>query len=245
MPWGENSPRTRCGESKLLFEKMYSGLMDAVLIIDSETKTISNCNPASEQVFGYQCDEILQRRPDILFADQRKWDLQAGALNSKDPRRLAKPYYEAEMLRKDGSGFFAEYSLLPLEDEFGLINSWVMIVRDITERKNAEETLRISQERYMLAMQGANDGLWDWNLETDEAHFSSRWKAMLGYQIDEISESPDEWLTRIHTIDRPRVDIAIDAHLKGASPHLMIEYRIRHKDGSLPLDALPRPRRAR
>jgi diguanylate cyclase (GGDEF)-like protein/PAS domain S-box-containing protein len=121
---------------------------------------------------------------------------------------------------------------VPLENDCAQVVRWVMIVRDITTRKHAEETLRISQERYILAMQGANDGLWDWNLETNELHYSPRWKSMLGYQAAEIGNSSAEWLDRVHIHDRSRLDIAIDAHLKGASPHLMIEYRILHKDGT-------------
>ena len=61
--------------------------------------------------------------------------------------------------------------------------------------KHAVEDLHDSEERYALAMQGANDGLWDWNLITNEVHWSVRWKAMLGYDDSAIGTSPDEWFT--------------------------------------------------
>src|SRR5579885_266489 len=64
--------------------------------------------------------------------------------------------------------------------------------------KRAEEALRESEQRYALAAQGANDGLWDWNLATNSVYYSPRWKAMLGYQEAEIGENPEEWLGRIH-----------------------------------------------
>ena len=67
--------------------------------------------------------------------------------------------------------------------------------------KWAVEDLRESEERYALAARGANDGLWDWNLASNEVYWSPRWKAMLGYDEAEIGVSPDEWFTRVHPED--------------------------------------------
>lgn len=97
--------------------------------------------------------------------------------------------------------------------------------------KNAQEALRESEERYALAARGANDGLWDWNLLTGAVYFSPRWKAMLGFQEDEIEDRLEEWLHRIHDADRERVQQEIDAHQKGLTPHFESEHRLLHKDG--------------
>jgi diguanylate cyclase (GGDEF)-like protein/PAS domain S-box-containing protein len=98
--------------------------------------------------------------------------------------------------------------------------------------KRAVEDLRDSEERYALAMRGANDGLWDWNLVTNEVHWSSRWKAMLGHEEEGIGVSPDEWLTRVHPEDIDRVKAALDAHLEDTSTHYESEHRILHRDGT-------------
>src|SRR2546430_14454678 len=82
--------------------------------------------------------------------------------------------------------------------------------------KRAQEGLRESEERYALAARGANDGLWDWNLEANTVYFSPRWKTMLGYEPGEIGDKPEEWLSRIHDADRDRVNQEIAAHQKGA-----------------------------
>ncbi|HIJ74764.1 MAG TPA: EAL domain-containing protein, partial [Candidatus Hydrogenedentes bacterium] len=103
---------------------------------------------------------------------------------------------------------------------------------DIRERERAEEALRESEERYALAVEGAHDGLWDWNLRTNEIYFSPRWKSMLGYDDAEVRREPEDWLSKVHPEDRPLVLASLDAHLKGTSAHFESEYRIRHKDES-------------
>jgi diguanylate cyclase (GGDEF)-like protein/PAS domain S-box-containing protein len=105
-------------------------------------------------------------------------------------------------------------------------------IRTQAALKTAEEALLVSEERYALAAQGANDGLWDWNLADNAIYFSPRWKIMLGYQETEIANRPEEWLDRIHVADRERVKDEIAAHQRGLTPHFESENRLLHKDGS-------------
>ena len=92
--------------------------------------------------------------------------------------------------------------------------------------------LEQSEERYALAMKGANDGLWDRNLETGEVYFSPRWKEMLGYDDDEMPNLHGEWQKRIHPDDYKRIMGETKDHLVGRSPFYSSEYRMRHRDGS-------------
>jgi len=106
------------------------------------------------------------------------------------------------------------------------------LVRAIDDRQQALESLAVSEERYRLVVGSANDGLWDWNLENNEIHFCSRWKAMLGCEENEIGNSVDEWFKRVHSEDAERVQTDIMAHLLGHSPHFQNEHRVRRRDGS-------------
>ena len=91
--------------------------------------------------------------------------------------------------------------------------------------------LRLAEERYALAVRGANDGLWDWNLQTDEIYYSPRWKAMLGYRETEIDSIPDAWFSRINEADGQRVRDELQAHFSGNTPYFESEFRMKHKDG--------------
>jgi diguanylate cyclase (GGDEF)-like protein/PAS domain S-box-containing protein len=98
--------------------------------------------------------------------------------------------------------------------------------------KWAVEGLRESEERYALAVRGANDGLWDWNLTTNEVYWSGRWKAMLGYDEEAIGASPEEWFTRVHPDDLGTVQAGLTAHLECPGGYYESEHRMLHKDGT-------------
>jgi len=91
--------------------------------------------------------------------------------------------------------------------------------------------LRLAEERYALAVRGANDGIWDWNLQSGEIYFSPRWKAMLGYEEAEISSRTDEWFGRVHVEDISHLKAQLDAHLADGAAHFESHHRIQHKDG--------------
>ena len=100
------------------------------------------------------------------------------------------------------------------------------------QRRQAEEELRRSQERFELAVRGSQDGLWDWDLRTGDVYFSPRWKSMLGYEDHEIAHRIEEWQQRLHPDESERVMAANLAHAQGDTPYYEYEYRLRHKDGS-------------
>jgi diguanylate cyclase (GGDEF)-like protein/PAS domain S-box-containing protein len=99
-------------------------------------------------------------------------------------------------------------------------------------KHSMEKKLRESEERYDLAARGANDGLWDWNLKKNEIYYSPRWKAMLGFKEEEIGNSPDEWLKRVHPNDEKRVRENLVSHINGSTPHFQYEYRIKHANAT-------------
>lgn len=103
---------------------------------------------------------------------------------------------------------------------------------DITERKHTEEALLASEERWHLAVQGSNDGIWDWNIPAGEIFFSARWKAMRGFADHEITNHIDEWRSRIHPDDLDHVLLSIDHYLAQQTSAFCEEYRVQRKDGS-------------
>ena len=106
-------------------------------------------------------------------------------------------------------------------------------LRYAIRHQHALRRLADSEERYALALAGANDGLWDWDLRTDDIYLSPRYRAMLGEHEDaRLGNKAHDWLERVHPEDRPQVEQAVRDHLAGVTEHYEAEYRMRALDGS-------------
>lgn len=100
------------------------------------------------------------------------------------------------------------------------------------EQQRIHSELRDSEDRWQLALYGANDGIWDWNIKTNAVFFSARWKEMLGYAEDELNNHFDEWLRRVHPDDLLSANQAIQDHLAKKTQFFRTEHRLLCKDGS-------------
>ncbi len=95
-----------------------------------------------------------------------------------------------------------------------------------------EKQLKESEERWHLALQGTNDGIWDWNCQTNEVFFSQRYKTMLGYNDEDIAPTVDSWTYLIHADDFEKVMSTVEKYWAGETSQYVAEHRVRCKDGS-------------
>ena len=105
--------------------------------------------------------------------------------------------------------------------------------QEMGDRQQIQETLRQSEERYQLTLESVNEGIWDWQVQTNTIYFSPQWKAMLGYQESEISNEFSSWEELIHSDDLHPILDSLGQYLKrGSNEPYSWEFRMRHKNGS-------------
>ncbi|MEY5047628.1 MAG: hypothetical protein RLZZ175_987 [Bacteroidota bacterium] len=105
------------------------------------------------------------------------------------------------------------------------------IAQNITDRKLADEKLRINEERWQFAIEGSGDGIWEWNPAEKKTFYSKRWLEMLGFSPDDFTDSDSEWSSRLHPDDIERTFAEISLNLSGETESFNHEYRFKNKKG--------------
>ncbi len=219
----------------LRLEKAVETMQIGVTVTDLDGRIVY-CNPADAAMHGYSSDELIGQHARIFALGPGEGVVPKGrrgtGMTVNELHGMSTWRREGVNIRKDGSEFPVHLMSDVVTDPDGNPIGMVTTCEDITVRRLAEQDLQESEARYALAIQGGNDGLWDWNLETDKVHYSQDWARYLGYGPYDLSDSPDEWLTRIHEEDIERVKEELALHRRGGSPRFHSEHRLRHKDGS-------------
>jgi PAS domain S-box-containing protein len=213
------------GSKALIYRDLVETSPDGIFV--AKSAKIVFVNPAGLQLSGASAEEQVVGRPLLDFFQTASHACIVERIERLLAGQRVQPS-EERMTRLDGSVIDVEVASAIIED--GKDASIQMIVRDITERKRAEQALRENEERLTLAFAGAQEGVWDWNLETDAVVYSPRWKEMLGFSADEIEPHVSAWERLVHPEDRPRADRANESVARGAGTY-EAEFRLRHKEG--------------
>jgi len=145
-------------------------------------------------------------------------------------KKVTRPITTLNGMAKAISEGGKKVSLIPEGDDevSELTDSFNAMINSITTR---ESSLKESEEQFSLAMQGANDGLWDWKIANGEIFFSPRWKSMLGYDVDELENRLEIWQGLVHPLDLEKLTPLLEDFISGKRDKYEVEFRMRHKDG--------------
>ena len=216
-----NNPQTQPAD-------LLNSIPDAILTYDTEHR-VTWMNLAAEDLYGFTAafakgKTLSEIQPDWLQVPLRDQILQAldrdGSWNG-----------EISNFSPAGREIVQDVSIAVTFDTNRNPTGSVAIHRDITTKKSAIDALAASDKDKTLNALGSTEGLWDWNLNTDEVYFSPRWKEMLGYSDEEITGDLGEWYMLVHPDDLSLLRHGINSYLKGQSEHLEAEYRARTRGG--------------
>ena len=199
------------------------------VVLVGQDGAIQGFNRAFQEMLGHDEGEL---RRISMFELSHPEDRQAAAeaFERMGRGRLPRVEMDKRYLRRTGEVVYARIRAAPVRDASGLFRFAVMMIEDVTEQRRAEEALRESEERLQRALEATSDGLWDWNVPSDQLFVSPRFLAMLGYAPGDITgEASLQAL--LHPDDRERDQQAFREALTGSAPAFRAEMRVRTKAG--------------
>lgn len=204
-------------------------VQDAVIVVDNENR-VTYLNPAAERQYGLTASETLGRALTEVY--QPRW------LRPEDEAAFAalhdKGYWRGENIhvKRTGEPLYVESSVSLLRDDSGAITGKLAIIRDSSERHQAEAALRQSEERFALATQAVGAVIYDWQIVPDRIERSRELINLLGFAPDEPGVATNLWYrTRLHPDDDVRARQVITDAIARHAPRFEDEHRVQHKDG--------------
>jgi len=199
------------------------------MIITDSHEVILRVNRAFTEITGYTEDEAKGHTPRLLSSGHQD----AAFYEAMHQTLEQTGAWQGEVWnrRKNGDVFPEWLTITAIQDGDGNTTHFVGTLADITSRKSMEQALKDSEERWKLALDGAEHGVWDWLIPTGEAHFSRQWKEMLGFSENEIADLASEWSSRVHPEDLSAAMAAIQDHIDGKTSCAVVETRLLCKDG--------------
>lgn len=212
---------------KQLSELLLDNVSDAIISTD-ENFRIKTWNKAAEKIYGLSLFEVKNRKTNEV--------LRYEFLNDSSEQSRKKLIEEGQWMgiviftRQDGRKVFLNASVSTLRDESNEAIGYMAVNRDITDMYHVKELLE-NEQRLNFALQGAGDGVWEYDFQTKAAYYSPVYKKMLGFSEEEFPNDADQWRGRIHPDDVARVeDIEKQYESRSIENHL-VEYRIKNKAG--------------
>jgi len=209
-------------------QRLVENLPDSVLVVD-ESGAILYEDPSVQRVTGYILrDDIEQNLFEHVHPSDRQTvrNIFTETSGSDDAGTVS-----AEFRYRRGDGSWIWLEARRSTQMATILGGYVVSMSEITATKEREERLEQTTTRLELAIQGANIGVWDWDMTTDEVEYNDQWAEMLGHTLDEIDPHLRAWETRVHPNDLDDVKAALDAHIRQRTEYYDTEHRMRTADG--------------
>ncbi len=219
-------------QAKECYDRLTDNADEAIFRVNATGGEVIYANTAAERIFGYSQEEWLADKSlgfKIIHPDYR--DKQKQIHEEIVAKKETMKNVVLGWIAKDGRKVIVEYTIIPVHGKDGEILYFESIGRDITERKRTEQALQESQERFNLAIEGSNDGIWDWpDVNKERLWWSPRLYELLGYESDEFESTFTKFEEMLHPDDKDKVIQAMRDHLENHREY-DFRFRMRTKGG--------------
>ncbi|MGY6531054.1 MAG: PAS domain-containing protein [Cyanobacterium sp.] len=221
-----NDQKTEAKNSRLAY--FLESSLNEIFVFSTDTLQILYANKKAINNLGYDM-RTLSTMKMVDFKPEFDWQQFHAQIKPLRNGQKGSLIYQTIHQRADQTFYPVEVHLQLIKEENQEV--FLATILDITERKKAEKALIESEARWQLAVEGAGDGTWDWNPQTNEVHFSRQWKKMLGFEDEEIGDRLEEWSDRVHPDDLDSCYQEIEKYLRGETSIYQNEHRMLCKNG--------------
>ena len=213
-------------ENQATMQSIFNSMLVGVAVANN--RKIQWVNKKFLEMTGYELEDVIGQSTKKLYA--LSGDYERIGLVYNDLQKYSHKPMELRLCRKDGSEFDVLLGVSPL-DPNDTSKGISFSLMDITDRKKTEEALRESEKRFALVLDAANDGMWDWNIQTQKAFLDINYYAMLGYENNEFPARFEEWEKRLHPEDRRPTIEAMTRYINDELETYQVEFRFLKKSG--------------
>jgi PAS domain S-box-containing protein len=233
----ENITENKLADDKLkASKKMLELVMDSIpqfIFWKDRNSLYLGCNENFAHVAGLKsASEIVGKTDYDLVWKKEEADFFVECDRRVINTGMAEFHIIEPQLQANGKQAWLDTNKVPIFDESGLVIGILGTYEDITERQQTEAALQKSEERFALVVDASEQGIWDWNVETNEVYYSPQWKNQIGYSDHELKNEFDTWIEHLHPDEKESCMNAVQSYLNHVTKHFFLEFRFRHKDGS-------------
>ncbi len=186
-------------------------------------------NHKMSEICGYTSSELEGQEASMLYSSEEEFK-RVGLIKYAQIKEKGTGCVDTRFKRKDGSIIDVQISSTPI-DQQDLKGGITFTVLDITERKNTLAVIQENEQRLQVALEGADLGMWDWNIQTDEIYFSPGYFSMLGYGPTELPHTLQTWETLLHPEEKRSVKHNILTIIRKGQEKWSQEFRLKTKNG--------------
>jgi len=220
--------------------QQYLDIADVILVSIDTSGIVQLINPKGCKILEYSEDEILgENWFDNFLPGRLKENVKEVAKKVYSGEIESVKYFENVILTKSGHERLIAWNNAVLKDDMGDIIGTLSSGEDITERRHSEQAIKESKERFDLAVNATRDGIYDWNLISNEIYYSPAWKSMLGYQDKELPNDFSIWEKLTTAKDVQRSWVMQTELINKERDRFEMEFKMKHKDGHF-VDVLSR-----
>ncbi|MDC1067790.1 PAS domain-containing protein [Candidatus Kapabacteria bacterium] len=216
--------------SQKFFDNIMSESPFVIAVFESNNNILFASN-AIKEITGYNLKELNSKENGFVEIIHKDY-LNLYFNNIEELKNgTERQKFELVIIDNNNEERWIELDVTTFQVLDGNIAQLLVIFQDLTDLKIEQKKFEESEKRWQYALEGAGDGIWNWNLKTNEVYFSKQWKQMLGYDESEIDNLISEWVERIHPEEKEDFNNSINYHIEGKSSSYVSEHRILTKSG--------------